>query len=255
MGIETPPPVYIDDLDSSLPGTTDPLAQADDHLRNIKSVLKQTFPNINGPVTSTQAELDAPRAVPAINSDGTNATFNTGIDAAKIKALVGVVEPAIASDGTSPTLSSGITVDDLRTLLQIRALDAYPVGSIYMSVNSTNPQTVFGGVWQAIAPGRVLVGMDPSDTDFDSLLEEGGEKEVTLGESELPAHKHDILTRQQAHVELFSDAQTTIREIRDNSSAGGSSSTKTDETELTGGGNAHNNLQPYLVVSMWKRFS
>jgi hypothetical protein len=46
---------YIADLNNANPTGTDPLASADDHIRLIKTVLKQTFPNLTGAVTATQA--------------------------------------------------------------------------------------------------------------------------------------------------------------------------------------------------------
>jgi hypothetical protein len=58
MGIETPTPVYIDGLNAAQPSPTDPLSQADDHLRNIKGVLKRTFSEVTGEVTATQEELN-----------------------------------------------------------------------------------------------------------------------------------------------------------------------------------------------------
>ena len=45
----------------------------------------------------------------------------------------------------------------------------YPVGSIYLSVNSVNPSTLFGGTWEAWGSGKVPVGVDTSDTDFDTV--------------------------------------------------------------------------------------
>jgi len=68
MGIENPTPTYIDDLVATDPTATDPLSQADDHIRNIKRVLKQTFPNITGPVTKTQAQLDSTHAATATSA-------------------------------------------------------------------------------------------------------------------------------------------------------------------------------------------
>jgi len=52
----------------------------------------------------------------------------------------------------------------------------YPVGSIYLSVNDTNPSTWFGGTWQQIAKGRTLVGVDTNDTDFNTVQKTGGSK-------------------------------------------------------------------------------
>ena len=53
---------------------------------------------------------------------------------------------------------------------------AYPVGSIYMSANSTDPKMLFGGTWERYANGRVLVGVDEADTDFNTAGKTGGEK-------------------------------------------------------------------------------
>ena len=273
MGIETPTPVYIDDLDASLPGATDPLSQADDHLRNIKSVLKQTFPNINGPVTSTQAELDAPRAVPAINGDGTNATFNTGIDAAKIKTLVGINEPAITTDGTNVSLYSGIDSAAIRTAIGAQAsftpttaLDVYPVGSIYTTVEAAfDPATAFGGTWEVFGAGKVLVGLDSADTDFDTVEELRGNKTQTLATDNLPEHRHGLNLR-------MAGSQVTNPAILDNSvnttvAAGDESITFDDtnrgplayqsttgtQTTQVGSGTAFDLLQPSIVVKFWKR--
>ena len=50
----------------------------------------------------------------------------------------------------------------------------YPVGSIYMSVNSTNPTTLFGGTWTRIANGRTLIGVDENNSNFNSTKKTGG---------------------------------------------------------------------------------
>lgn len=55
--------------------------------------------------------------------------------------------------------------------------EAFPIGSIYISVSSTNPATTLGyGTWTAFATGRVLVGLDLSDPDFDTVEKTGGSK-------------------------------------------------------------------------------
>lgn len=68
---------------------------------------------------------------------------------------------------------------------------AWPVGSVFLSVVSTNPATLLGlGTWVAIATGRMLVGIDTGDTDFDTPEEIGGSKTVTLTEAQIPSHTH-----------------------------------------------------------------
>lgn len=52
----------------------------------------------------------------------------------------------------------------------------YPIGSIFLSVNDTNPSTWFGGSWEQIAKGRTLVGVNKNDTDFNTVQKTGGSK-------------------------------------------------------------------------------
>lgn len=68
----------------------------------------------------------------------------------------------------------------------------YPIGSIYMSANNTNPTVYFGGEWVAWGSGRVPVGVDVNDTAFSEVEAIGGEKVHTLTSSEIPSHAHSI---------------------------------------------------------------
>ena len=118
--------------------------------------------------------------------------------------------------------------------------DIYPVGALYISTDSTNPGTLFGfGTWTAFGAGKVLVGLNSTDADFDTVEETGGEKTHTLTEAEMPAHYHS-----------YNDA-CNVGEI--NNVAAGSAQGKISDTNTKGSGSAHNNLQPYIVVYMWKR--
>lgn len=116
-------------------------------------------------------------------------------------------------------------------------LDAYPVGSIYMSVNNTSPATLFGGTWERLE-NRFLLG---AGSDY-AAGTTGGEAEHTLTVDEMPSHRHMILASTQG---------TAFGSNYINPSNGSRNST--DQTELTGGGQAHNNMPPYLAVYMWKR--
>ena len=253
MALETG--TYIDSLVVTNPAATDALSQADEHLRLLKSTIKATFPNVDAAVTATPAELNTKTA---IVSDGTNATFNTGITAAKIKTLVGISDPAITSgtDGNGdvvPSLATDISAAEVRDLIgaaeassAVTLLTVYPVGAIYMSVsNTTLPGDLFGGTWESIGQGRMLVGFDDAtenaDTDFTTAEATGGSKTHTLSVDEIPSHTHGISN--------FEDPTGT----GSTGSADGASSFSTVATESTGGGLAHNNMSPYLVVFMWKR--
>lgn len=123
----------------------------------------------------------------------------------------------------------------------------YPVGSIYISTSATfNPNTVWGGKWEQTASGRCLIGAN----DSYPLGSMGGESTHTLAIEELPRHSHGIYgvdsrdgnnTLSKATFSYKDQGQTT------------SYISGTLGTELTGSNNAHNNMQPYLAVYMWKR--
>ena len=117
----------------------------------------------------------------------------------------------------------------------------YPVGSIYTNAEvATNPATLLGfGTWAAYAEGRVPVGKASSGT-FDTLNATGGAETHTLTISEMPAHTHTY-------------GKSTTSENMSIDDINGLRGASTTNTSSTGGGAAHNNLQPYIVVYMWKR--
>jgi hypothetical protein len=132
-------------------------------------------------------------------------------------------------------------------------LAAYPVGSIYISIVNTNPSSLFGGTWVAFASGRTLVGLDSGQTEFDAVEETGGSKTHTLVTNEMPSHTHV----QNSHTHLVGGANdtSTVSGAGNNfvGSANTNSSSVTATNQNTGGDGAHNNLQPYIVVYMFKR--
>lgn len=118
----------------------------------------------------------------------------------------------------------------------------YPVGSIYMSVNSTSPATLFGGTWEAIQ-GKFLLGAYGNTYKAGST---GGEAAHTLTESEMPGHRHSIWFPNDG------GEQSAAIGYPDT----GSKNTyyaEASKTSSTGGGAAHNNMPPYLAVYIWKR--
>ena len=226
---------FINSLDAANPLAIDPLSQADEHIRNIKSSIKTTFPYVTGEVTATHTDLNTK---PAMISDGSTPSLASGISAAEVKTLVGITDPAITTDGSTPSLASGISADEVVALL---GTSLYPVGSVYTSVVATSPATYFGGTWAAFGAGKVLVGIDSSDTSFDTVEETGGAKTHTLTVDEIPSHTHEFTAMQ--------DTNNSVNRTGGGDLGAPASST----TAATGGGTEHNNLQPYVVVYMWKR--
>lgn len=134
-----------------------------------------------------------------------------------------------------------VTVADLNLNLGSNpiALLAYPIGSIYMSYSAANPGTLFGGTWVRDCVGRMLIGQDPNDSDFDTAGDYGGEKTHTLNTTEIPAHTHNM--------------QGTVGAAMANGNYYSPFGTTATPSGSTGGGGAHNNLSPYIVVYIWKR--
>lgn len=168
---------------------------------------------------------------------------------------------------------------------------AFPVGSVFISVVSTNPATLLGyGTWVAFGAGRMMVGLDAGQTEFDTVRETGGAKTVTLDSTMIPSHTHAVTDpghnhTQNAHnhgvtdpghvhaistgttdgsvgrVDSASSAQAAT--FNTNSATTGLTVNNATATNIsattgitlgnTGGGVAHNNLPPYIVVFLWER--
>ena len=145
---------------------------------------------------------------------------------------------------------------------QAIAKQIYPVGSIYLSTRSTNPGTIFGGTWVRWGNGRVPVGVDTSQTEFSSVEKIGGEKTHRLTEDEMPAHQHfadnnngeEKLTGSIGNMGFSAGSDEGAGSCYGLNWAYRSSRTDTGiKTAAAGGGDPHNNLQPYITCYMWKR--
>jgi len=134
-------------------------------------------------------------------------------------------------------------VDSLSAWAWVDVDDIYPVGAIYISTSSTNPWTLFGGTWTAFGAGRTLVGLDSGQTEFDSVEETGGAKTHTLTVNEMPSHSHDV-SLDWYWSSVGDDNNNTLWK------RGWPRSYTTNSVWWN---QPHNNLQPYIVVYMWKR--
>ena len=131
-----------------------------------------------------------------------------------------------------------ITADHLNHIEDgiIDLLMVYPVGSIYISVNSTSPASLFGGTWEILNDVFLLAAGSYADAGTF-----GGEAAHTLTVDEMPAHSHSVPN--------MSGYDTGTEWVGQN----GTAAPQTRSTDINGGGAAHNNMPPYLAVYMWKR--
>lgn len=143
------------------------------------------------------------------------------------------------NDDVTKLMGAFTSVTDLTKQL---FLLMHRVGDIIFSTSDENPSTIYGGTWVAWGEGQVPVGVDTSDSDFNTVEKTGGEKEHTLTVDEMPSHKHDF-GQQFATTSNLSGAYGYYM----------IAGTQTDVIKNTGGNQPHNNLQPYITCYMWKR--
>ena len=192
---------------------------------------------------------------------------------------------ALTGTPTAPTAASGTETTQIATTAFVQAaLEAvYPVGSIYTNAtSSTNPATLLGfGTWTEFGAGKVMVGINSSDTSFDTLEETGGSKDATVvshthsfsattgaggshthyafGDSgdggtltgnEVADSAYDYGSR-SAYAISGSTGDTADRGIT--SAASNHTHSVSGTTGSAGSSGTNANLQPYIVVRMWKR--
>ena len=150
------------------------------------------------------------------------------------------------NDDVTKLMGAFTSVTDLTKQL---FLLMHRVGDIIFSTSDENPSTIYGGTWVAWGKGQVPVGVDTSDSDFNTVEKTGGEKEHTLTIGEMPSHTHAI----------YGGNTSTTNTLASFNSNGwipllGGTGYKNDGTMTNSGDNdAHNNLQPYITCYMWKR--
>lgn len=154
----------------------------------------------------------------------------------------------------------------------VSALSAWPVGSVFISVNDTNPSTLLGGgTWQKIEDCFLLA------SGSKALGATGGEETVTLSVNQIPSHNHGgtfsgsgTTSSAGSHshtVEVWYPDGTSYQ-YGENSNGGWRGSVNTSSSgshthtfsvsgniNNQGGGQSHNNMPPYRVVSVWQRIA
>ena len=181
--------------------------------------------------------------------------------------------PTLTGAPSAPTAGAGTNTTQLATTKFVTtalvnyqsvvdaALEAiYPIGSVYTNAtNSANPSTIIGfGTWVSFGAGRVPVGFDSSNTNFDSAEETGGSADAVL-----VSHTHTATVTDPGHIHSVNGttetSQTDDRNGSEFTKLGTSTSTASAVTGITvansteGVSGTDANLQPYITVYMWKR--
>lgn len=185
--------------------------------------------------------------------------------------------------GTAAAKNTGTGASDVATGDHTHAggSEAFPIGSVFIAVVATDPGTLLGyGTWSAFGAGRMLVGFNSGDTDFDTAEETGGAKTVTLtgAQSGLPQHTHvqNAHTHvQTAHTHQFLprsgttgavssivtgtlDTSSTISGANQphiqNATAVNQDATAVNQNAgPADASQAHSNMPPFIVCYFWKR--
>lgn len=172
--------------------------------------------------------------------------------------------------------------------------ELYRIGDCIISVNAENPSKNFGGTWQLLCPGRTLVCVDTSQSEFNALKKTGGSKTHTLTTAQMPSHIHGAtisnVSLRGSFQNRYYDSKGSTDIVAINYSETGIVSVERDivwsgthgspqsmssnvnnpkinkvnidathshsmSVSGTGGGQAHNNLQPFMAVYIWVRIA
>jgi len=170
------------------------------------------------------------------------------------------------------TTDTGSDIDDKFNAL-IDALEAevearYPIGKLYFSTVSTNPATILGfGTWTAFGTGKIPIGVDTGDSDFDTVEKTGGAKTKTIAEANLPAHVHSngtlAIASDGAHTHTVTGGTGSGSNISiqggsgsiSTSSSGAHTHSITGSMGSIGSGTALDIMPPTITVYMFKRVS
>lgn len=147
----------------------------------------------------------------------------------------------------TPTEDTKLVIEEAD--LDFQSIDydmIFPIGKVELFFDNLDHSNYLGLHWEQVGAGRVPVGLDINDTDFNAIGKTGGEKTHTLSVNEMPTHNHEFEIPKM----LYADVGY--------GTALGSETLVQMTTHIThdvGGGQAHNILQPYIVMAFWRRIS
>lgn len=177
-----------------------------------------------------------------------NNTLVPYINGTLVSAAEEAAESIEALQNTEHTHSNKTALDSYTKSMSELLLAIYPIGSIYISVSSTSPASLFGGTWERIKDVFLLAAGDTYEAGAT-----GGEAAHTLTVAEMPSHHHALNTKYSTYTYNVGYGYTAANEVPLADEASGSKWTGRSQIIDEGGDQPHNNMPPYLSVYCWKR--
>ena len=200
------------------------------------------------------ANLDQSKAIKSITRSGTTFTA-TALDGTKTTFTQQdsntTYSVATSSADGLMSKSDKAKLDGISSGAEIQWEKIYPVGSIYISANSTSPAELFGGTWERIKDVFLLAAGDTH-----AAGSTGGEEQHKLTISELPPHSHAVAplgAKGGTNGNLVINDKYGAMSGADTLNLSGGNAFYARNTSIVGERQAHNNMPPYLTVYMWQR--
>lgn len=121
--------------------------------------------------------------------------------------------------------------------------EAFPINKVEVFFDAEDHSNFLGFTWEMISQGRVPVGLDTSDTNFNEIGKTGGEKTHKLTIDEMPKHRHDM------------NYGSSLGGDGSGYAFSGTVGSGPAAMFYAGSNQPHNNLQPYIVMAFWKRIA
>lgn len=269
---------FISDFNKAYPRNRDLIKEGDDHIRLVKSVLQNTFPGMDKAVIPGSDKLN--KLDKTFDYDGESITVTSNMTFEEKTDLD-------FGGNTLTNIGDPVEPTDAINLRSLQGSLMWPVGSIYMSIDSRNPKDILGfGTWEKFAAGRVIIGSGTT-TDINNETRsvgnetKGGAYQAKLSVDHLPEHKHaltDVKTQEdgvhshdvdlRVHSYAYTNNNkwtaplgeiagenkrfTTVDGARTKDSAGHTHKL-TGETDNTGKGGFFDIVQPYIGCNIWVR--
>ena len=260
---------FIKDMDPSNPvGTIDKVSLLDDVAREIKRAVKNTFPKMDGEVKYSTKDLNTMKENLEYTSEkqwdlkGNNLIGVKGFDddSAVLPRSEMDKRYLLADGGLEQLPDTNLVLENLfkevdyegagiKAMKTVMSNLMYPLGSLYYNAfTDENPSKLLGvGTWVPYAPGRCIIGAgelhDGVETKKFGNEASGGKFNHTLTEQEMPAHTHSF-----EYLQISKPSPDTKHD--GNMAQYGMTEYN---TASAGGSKPHNNMQPYIAVSIWKR--